>query len=177
MREIYANDLTEASSQSAYQQANSKSWKPRVLKNWGLLLLLIYLIAILVTLALLFTSFGDSSIYYTSQIQMTDPFADRFSILSMSPYSIISTLFAVIIRIWWSSLDQAFRRVQPYFSMAEKPTRPSKGAGISYMGCTSLWVVAKAIWNHHALVAVVAVGAVLSEICKLPILSASLITC
>lgn len=95
-----------------------------------------------------------------------DQSSEDSTIRVLGPYSIIPTLLAVSIKIWWESIDQTFRRLQPYVSMARNPTESSRGPNLTYINSPSLWAAGEAVKYRHWLFTLVASGAVFAEICQ-----------
>jgi hypothetical protein len=157
---------TESGSSEMYNEVNSKDWRPKPLRGWVLALLLISLGSILVTLSILFSVFRDSGVSQTSLASNSHSNNDNSALTALAPYSIIPTLIAVGIKIWWDSIDQTFRRLQPHVSMAQGPTSNSRGIDLSYVNSSILWIVGKAVSNRHFLLALITTGAVVSEICE-----------
>lgn len=143
-----------------------KEWRPRIIRGWALILLVTTLAAILLALVVLYSTSRDSGI---SQNPLTSNYADNndnSSLTATAPYSIIPCLFAVGIRIWWGPIDQNFRTLQPYISMAKVETPNSQGTSLSYVILPSLWAFGKAVSNRHFFLALVISGTLFSETCS-----------
>jgi hypothetical protein len=52
---------------------------------------------------------------------------------TVSPLSVIPTLLAIVVTLWWESVDTTCRTVQPYISMQHDAKRPSQGIALSYL--------------------------------------------
>ena len=85
---------------------------------------------------------------------------------SFTPFSVIPTTFAVLLGLWWNSLDVAFRVLQPYVSMSQAPREIDRGAYISYQSSYWLWATVKATKNRHWLLALVTFGTLLAQACE-----------
>lgn len=142
----------------------SNNWRPRSLRGCALALLLISLAVIIVTLGVLFSVFDDTRVSQKFAISNPQESNDDRGITVLAPYSIIPTLFAVFVMRWWDSIDDTFRRLQPYVSMAQGSTPISKGSHLSYINSPPLWVTGKAIVNHHFTLALITTATVLSKI-------------
>lgn len=144
----------------------NSDWRPLVLRLRTLLTLGLYL-ATLVTAILVLHHFAQrSSLYRTAFVyQATIPV---FGIHTLAPFSLLPTLLAVLVGLWWGSIDVTFRRLQPYLSMVEAPQPLVRGANLSYQ--SSYWLRAsfKAALNQHWLLLLVTVGTSLSPIRKYP---------
>ena len=84
----------------------------------------------------------------------------------IAPYAIIPTLLAVIVKLWWGGLDSTFRRLQPFIAMTRHPVRVSEGFTLSYANMFMLWASWKARKHRHWLLALITLGAFLTEVCK-----------
>jgi len=130
-------------------------------------MILVSLTALIATLAALFRTFQDSGISQSHLTSRPGLSTDNSSLTSIAPYSIIPTLIAVGVKLWWDSMDQTFRRLQPFMSMARRPTPTTQSTSLSYINTPLIWTAGKAAQNQHFLLALVATAAVLTEICEL----------
>jgi len=137
-----------------------------VIRGWLLIALLTLLLALVATLVVLFAMYRNSGIYQHFLVTTINIQFRNRAIEALAPYSIIPTLIAVSIKLWWESIDQTFRRLQPYVSMACRPTRSSVGASLSYTTTPVGLVAGKAAKSQQWLLALVAVGALLAQICE-----------
>lgn len=87
-------------------------------------------------------------------------------IASVAPFSIIPTLIATGIGLWWGAIDENFRRLTPYLQMSRENPQLSRGAGLSYQSSFWLWACTKAALNRHWLLSLLTFGSSLSPICK-----------
>lgn len=85
-------------------------------------------------------------------------------LLTFAPYSIIPTLLAVGVVLWWESIDETFRRLQPYVTMAKQAVPITPVVGLTYLSTLSVTSMVRALGNKHWLVALVSFGAVLGQI-------------
>ncbi|PVH89113.1 hypothetical protein DL98DRAFT_565261 [Cadophora sp. DSE1049] len=173
---LYASDMKDAYEQSANHQAGDPSanersdsaplqdWRPKLLRGWLLGPLLLFLTALVIVISVLFAKYRRSGIYQSFLVSSVNIKVDNRSIEALAPYSIIPTLIAVGVKLWWGSIDEIFRRLQPYVSMAVEPTKARSGTTLSYISSPLVWAVGKAARYRHWLLAVVATGAFLTEI-------------
>jgi hypothetical protein len=143
---------------SAFQS----NWKPTPLRIWSLASLIGYLIALQVAVLVLYHYSSQSKLYKTFFV-----FQATVRVLSsgtFAPYSILPTLFAVIVGLWWDTIDKTVRRLQPYLSMSSQPTRIDSGSGLSYQSSYLVWAASKAARKKHWILAMVGLG---SMICKI----------
>lgn len=54
------------------------------------------------------------------------------TVLTIAPYSVLPTFLAVVVSLWWDSLDESLRGLQPYISMSKSSPSLKKGAGMQY---------------------------------------------
>ncbi|KAE8449814.1 hypothetical protein EG329_007291 [Mollisiaceae sp. DMI_Dod_QoI] len=141
-----------------------KDWRPKILRGSLLAPLLLLLAALVITIAVLYAKYHKSGIYQSFLVSTLNFRIDNLSLEALAPYSIIPTLIAVGVKLWWGSVDETFRRLQPYVSMAHHPSQSTRMAGLSYINAPLLWAVGKAATYRHWLLVVVATGAFLSEI-------------
>lgn len=86
--------------------------------------------------------------------------------MALAPYSILPTLIAVGVKLWWGAIEEVFKRLQPYATMAKGSVGVSHALTVEYMNSPLLATVAKAVRNSHWLLAVISLGAFGTEICK-----------
>jgi Protein of unknown function (DUF3433) len=132
------------------------------------LLLIVVLFALVATLAVLFSLSQRSKLRGNTLLYQVDISVRIKNALSLplTPYSIIPTLLAIGVKLWWGTIVDVFKRLQPFVEMTAKPTKVSRSFGLTY-ATTSLPVAPiKAMINRHWLLALILFGAVLTEICK-----------
>ena len=84
-----------------------------------------------------------------------------------TPFSIVPTLIAVGIGLWWNALDGALRILQPYISMTRQPSSCNRGIGVSYHSSYWIWASWKSAKNGHWLLSLVTLGSLLAQLCML----------
>lgn len=87
-------------------------------------------------------------------------------ISTVAPFSIIPTVIATGIGLWWSVIDDDFRRLQPFIAMSKGHPPFSQGVALSYQSSFWLWACVKAAFNKHWLLAILTLGSTLSPIRK-----------
>lgn len=138
-------------------------WEPKVLSIWTIIGLVFVLTALLVTIAVLdYFSLRDG-LYQSVFVYQVELNIDDYSLGYIAPYSIVPTLLAVIVGLWWGALESIFRTAQPFISMAKGPTTGGKGSGISYQPSYLAWAGIRAINRQHWVIAFVCTGAFLLE--------------
>ncbi|KAI0521002.1 hypothetical protein F5B22DRAFT_653424 [Xylaria bambusicola] len=133
---------------------------------WMFVILIFLLSAVLTAVAYLFWYSDAVGLYQTAFVYAFDVSVGGLDLGDVNPASLITTLVAVSIGLWWGSLDTALRRIQPYLVLANKPiTRSSsEGVSISYISSYLLWAAWRALKRSHWVLALVCTGAFLSEI-------------
>jgi hypothetical protein len=146
----------ELDDQSNIQAQKYNDWHPPPLRLSPLTSFLSLLFITVATITVLFSIFHDSDTHHIA--------ISNKALSSPAAYSIIPTLFAVLIKLWWSSIDDPFRKLQPFISMARHPTPPD----LSYTNGSSFFVAGKAFWNTDWLLSLLATGSGLADIRKYP---------
>lgn len=141
----------------------AKSWRPLAIKRRNGLCLLLYLCALLGTIAALWQTYRGSGLYGTALLYRAD-FTINNSAFAIAPYSIVPTFLAVLVGLWWGSIEQTFRRIQPYVSMTKRPTSMRHGPFLSYVSSYLVWGAWKAIAHKHWILALLCLGATFAEI-------------
>lgn len=130
-------------------------------------MLIAFLIALAATLVILYaiskgSELQRSALLYRSNLSLTSS-----TVLGLAPYSIVPTLFAVAVKLWWGALEEIFRRLQAYVTMTRRPTRVPHGFALSYNNYPQVLASTKAFGKGHWLLALVWIGAFWTEICEL----------
>ncbi|KAI9929420.1 hypothetical protein MW887_000890 [Aspergillus wentii] len=137
---------------------------PLILRLPLLLTLIICLIAVVVGIAVLYHYARDSNLYHKAFVYQASVTIFHKSLPTVAPFSMIPTIIAVGIGLWWSALDDSFRRLQPFIAMAKGRPSLSEGVGLSYQSSYWIWGPAKAAMNTHWLLFLVTSGTALSPI-------------
>ncbi|KAJ8110327.1 hypothetical protein OPT61_g6806 [Boeremia exigua] len=143
------------------KRASSQSWKPAIIKSWSICALFVAFILIGVAIIVLQNFASRQLLYRSAFIYRLDlrVFNARFS-----PQSVIATLLAVGVSIWWDAIDTALRTAQPFLSMSKSVTDVRYGAALSYQTSYWLWASARAVLNSHWLLSLVTFGTTLCQI-------------
>ena len=161
-------EMTESNHNLARLSGHDKEkyWAPTVLHGWSGVGALLFIAALICGIITLFLKSKKSLLYGTLFV-----YQKSFSIgggitADIAPYSITPTLLAIIVKLWWGALESTFRRLQPFIAMTRRPTRASEGVTLSYANTFMLWASWKAKKNRHWLLALITLGAFLTEVCK-----------
>ena len=151
-------------------------WRPAILRRWTGLTLLVYLGFLAAALIALFVVSKGSGLHQSALVFQSTLFLHNTSVVGIAPYSIIPTIFAVAVKLWWGALEEAFKRLQPYVTMAKRPTKASRGIALSYINSPMVLAFGRAFSKGHWLLALVCLGAFWTEVCKSVDVSLSIIS-
>ena len=121
---------------------------------------------LIAAIAALFAESRRSALYQTIFVYQKNISVGKGFTTDIAPYSIIPTLLAVIVKLWWGALEGTFKRLQPSVTMARRPTKASEALSLSYVDSVMLWASWKASKNKHWLLALITLGAFLTEVCE-----------
>ncbi|KAF2189585.1 hypothetical protein K469DRAFT_747636 [Zopfia rhizophila CBS 207.26] len=142
----------------------TKSWKPFVLRTGTILGLVISLLSLATAIVVLQRFARNPGLRQKAFVyQTTIPMLNRH-IATVTPFSILPTLFAVGIGLWWDSIDKSFRLLQPYLSMLNSPKKVSHGVGLSYQTSYWMWAGIKAAIRKHWLLCLVTFSTSLAQV-------------
>jgi hypothetical protein len=138
-------------------------WRPIMLKKKWLIVLLTFLIVLAVVLLVLRRYAWEERLNRTAFIYQIN-----LGLLNttLSPHSIIVTLMAVVVGLFWDSIDKPLRKLQPYLSMTRGASTLSQGATLSYQTSYWIWAAIKAARQKHWILCLVTSGTTLTQICK-----------
>ncbi|KAI2467832.1 hypothetical protein F4781DRAFT_298912 [Annulohypoxylon bovei var. microspora] len=162
------DDLIQSSSPEFINpgQTMATNSKPQAF-TFGLWLLIIFtllLSATLIVIAYLYWYSGMYGLYQTAFVYAFDITIGGVDLSDVNPASIVTTFLAVLIGLWWGSLETTLRRIQPFLSLAKEPATGEEGLWVSYISSYLLHAVWKASKRRHFVLAAVCTGAFLAEI-------------
>lgn len=143
----------------------SKNGTPGLLRLPALIGLVVALVAIVVGICVLYHYAEASDLYQKAFVYQINVSFFSGSLSSIAPFSMIPTIIAVGIGLWWSAIDENFRRLQPYLSMAKHDPPYRQGVDLSYQTSYWFWAATKAAFNKQWLLFLVTLGSTLSPIC------------
>ncbi|RYC64314.1 hypothetical protein CHU98_g1918 [Xylaria longipes] len=138
--------------------------KSTVFGIWPLIVLIIMLTVVTIAILTLYIYSQGHKLYQRAFVYTISVSVTGVDLGDVNPASIITTLVAVTIGLWWGSLDTNLRRAQPFLALAVGPVSGFKGASISYRSSYLLWASARAARRKHWLLFLVCTGAFLSQI-------------
>ena len=165
-------DLYQHSTNTMLIKAESRSrprkrrldWRPFAVRKVGGLLLFVLLALVLSAILVLFVLAKTSGLYESAFTYQTSIVPSKSDLFTFAPYSIIPTLLAVIVSLWWDNIDETFRRLQPFVAMARQAVPASANVGLSYMAAYPIWTTIKALNHCHWFVVTVSGGAILAQV-------------
>lgn len=139
---------------------------PELLRLPALLGLIATLVVVVVGIAVLYHYAKTSGLYEKAFVYEVNISWLSDGISSVAPFSMIPTVIATGIGMWWSTIDEDFRRLQPFIAMSKGAAQFSRGAKLSYQSSFWMWACMKAALNRHWLLSLLTLGSTLSPICK-----------
>lgn len=133
---------------------------PKILRDIYLGLFLAYIVIITLIIAPLF------GVYHSRPISNTvlDGNLTDSKVAALAPYSVVPTFICLLLTIWWGWMATTIRTLQPYVSMARKPTFAPRDPA-AYVNINILWNIVSPARKREFLLSVVALCAVLSQVC------------
>jgi hypothetical protein len=141
-----------------------EDWRPIGLRIWTVSLLMLVLAVIMAGLMVIFALSRGPGLYQTALTYQDNLTVAGHSVYALAPFSVLPTLLAAIVKLWWGSFDDTFRRLTPFLSMVRGPQRPANGALLSCITTPILWITAVAIKKRHWFLALVTFGAFTTEV-------------
>jgi hypothetical protein len=144
--------------------ARDRDPRPVLLRGWMGPILLATLLALITALFVLFhmsrakTGIHQSAFVYQLNLDVLG------ATTTMAPYSIVPTLCAVGIKLWFEAIGDVFKRLQPYITMSKAPTKLPNSVLAEYANTPTPFVSVKAIQHSHWLLVVIGLGALATEI-------------
>lgn len=168
LSEVYPDhsEFNGTSPEVKSDSTRSSTWIPGVLRLATLLGLVISLAAVIVGIAVLYHFAEGSRLYQKFFVYQPNISIFNKTVPTVAPFSIIPTLIAVGIGLWWSAIDDNFRRLQPFLAMANGRPTFSRGINLSYQSTYWVWAAFKSARNRHWLLFMVTLGATLTPICR-----------
>src|SRR5271170_484511 len=151
--EVTTDSKTEYVSDGAHPSPHD--WRPTILRRWTGVGLILLLLALIICIGILFAFSRGPGLYESAFVYQLNVSIFKSPVATLAPYSIVPTLVAVAVSLWWGSLEETFRRLQPFVTMTKESTAISCGATLSYASSYLLWAAAKAIRKSHWVLALV----------------------
>lgn len=134
-----------------------------MLRSWSIVALIFTLCLIAVAIIVLQHFASRQMLWRSAFVYQLDlrVFNARFS-----PQSILATLLAVGVSMWWDAMDKVLRTMQPFLSMSNSTVDVRHGAGLSYQTSYWFWASFRAARNSHWLLTLLTLGTTLSQVRK-----------
>lgn len=157
--------VNQTMTESRQESTSRVNWIPGVLRLPALLVLLVCLVAVVTGVVVLYHFAQLSELYgkafvYQANISIFDK-----QLSTVGPFSMIPTIIAVCIGLWWGVIDSNFCRLQPYLAMAKRYRPLSESVHLSYQSSYWMWATIKALKNRHWMLVWVTLGTAISPIC------------
>ncbi|KAF9697965.1 hypothetical protein EKO04_004197 [Ascochyta lentis] len=138
-----------------------RTWKPAIIRSTSLFGLLLAFVLIAVLLLVLQDFASKHMLYRSAFVYQLDLriFRARFS-----PQSVLATLLAVGVSMWWDAVDKTLRTLQPFLSMSKSTVDVRRGAALSYQSSYWIWATFRAALNSHWLLALVTLGTTMCQV-------------
>ncbi|KAJ5574258.1 uncharacterized protein N7459_008685 [Penicillium hispanicum] len=144
--------------------AQSENGTPTILRLPALLTLLVLLILVVVGVVVLYHYAESYRLYGKAFVYEVKLSFLSSGLSGVAPFSIIPTVIATLLGLWWSAMDDNFRRLQPYLSMSKSSSPYKKSVDLSYQSSYWMWAATKAVFNKHWLLFLVTLGSTLSPV-------------
>lgn len=144
----------------------SKSSLPWVLHLIPAACLFSTLLAVSVAISVLLGYSETDGLYQTAFVYQIGFKLGGMQLEAINPASVLTTLLASSIALWWGSVDSSIRKLQPFLALAKGPVKGKNGAGLSYESSYMLWAAARALKRRQWILVLVTCGAFQAEICQ-----------
>jgi hypothetical protein len=125
-------------------------WKPTTLRNASILSLGVCLALFATAIAILYAYASDNQLWRETFIYEVDLELIQDSVARFTPFSIIPTLLAVIVAMWWDAIHHKFCQLQPFIAMTKpEGIKLDEGAGLHYNGTNWVKTAYRAAKNGH----------------------------
>ncbi|PVH93069.1 hypothetical protein DM02DRAFT_604449 [Periconia macrospinosa] len=140
------------------------NWKPISIRFYTLVMLLTLLLGLLIAISVLHEIAVDGALYQGVFVYQVDTslFSDYWA--AFSPFSFLPSIIAILIGLWWGSLDGTIRSLEPYVSMSRSPKPMASGVGLAWTSSYWIWASVRAIRKKNWGIAGLTLGTTLSQI-------------
>lgn len=156
--------LKQRREEKPQRKLKSLDWRPAVLRLRYLTILAVFLTLLIVGLVVLKHFADQHELSQTAFVYQTQISFFNKTVPTIAPYSVLPTFLAVVVSLWWDSLDKSLRGLQPYISMSKSSPSLKKGAGMQYQTSYWVWAAFRAVKNQHWLLLVITIGSTLSQV-------------
>ncbi|KAJ5735058.1 uncharacterized protein N7483_000183 [Penicillium malachiteum] len=142
----------------------SENGTPMLLRLPAILGLITILAVVISGIIVLYHFAEGAGLYEKAFVYQVQVSLFNSGVSSVAPFSMIPTLIATGIGLWWGAIDDNFRRLTPFLEMSRENPQLSRGAALSYQSSFWLWACMKAAFNKHWLLSILTFGSSLSPI-------------
>lgn len=128
-------------------------------------LLLIFLFAILAALEALYEVSRGEGIHQSAFVYQFNLKVHN-SVTTLAPYSIVPTLLAVLVKLWFEAIGETFKRLRPYTSMATTAATASSSILVEYANTPLAITFFKATKNSKWMLTLVGLAGFATEACE-----------
>jgi hypothetical protein len=142
-------------------------WRPATLRVWTGILLGLFLLAVLAGIAGMYAVSTGSGLSDSALVAQKLVVFGHYRLGALAPYSIVPTLMAVLVKLWWEVIDDASRLLAPFLDILHHPQPAQKVATLTYASSPILWVTLKATKSKHWKLALITSGTLAAEILQI----------
>ncbi|CAD0085301.1 unnamed protein product [Aureobasidium mustum] len=135
--------------------------RPAVLRSSMGLLLVTILVALLASLIVLYSMSRTGGIYQSAFVYQLN-----LPVGTFAPYSILTTLLAILVKLWFGAVSDTLKRLEPYVSATKEPITLSRSVLAEYVNTPIAIAMFKAVKHSHWTLALIGLGAFATEACK-----------
>lgn len=153
----------QSSGVESFPEGNPENSAPSILKIWMGMLLLATLVAVIAVLAVLYrlsqtVKLHQQALVYEAHLSVASVAA------SLAPYSIVPTLLAVGIKLWYGAVESTLKRLQPFSAMLDRPRPLKDSILVEYANSPLIFGSIKALRHSDWILAFACLGALGTEI-------------
>ncbi|RDW58610.1 hypothetical protein BP6252_13086 [Coleophoma cylindrospora] len=163
-------ELPASQSQSKEQTGPSKdttysNTTPVIFRFWMGLFLLTVLLALVGAIAILYNLFQITGLHQRAMVYELDLNMVHIA-TTLAPFSIIPTLVAVGIKLWYGAFEGTLRRAQPFIGMSKHSKDVKHSVLVHYTSSPLIFGAFKALKHSDWILAFVFLGTLSTEICQ-----------
>ncbi|RVX66331.1 hypothetical protein B0A52_09762 [Exophiala mesophila] len=159
-----SKDFNAESNKKLIKNLTKRNSLPSVLHLLPVILLFASLLVVAAAIGVLLGFSETEGLYQTAFVYQLDFNVGGMQLDTINPASILTTLLAVCIALWWGSVDSSMRKLQPFLALAKEPVTGEDGVSLTYEASYMLWAAFRAVKRRHWLLALVSCGAFYAEI-------------
>jgi Protein of unknown function (DUF3433) len=129
--------------------------------------LVIFLSAVISAIAAMYAVSQGTGLFDAALVAQKIVMFGHYRLGALALDSIIPTLIAVLLKLWWEVVDDVSRRLTPFLSILDKPQPAHKFATLTYSSSPILWIILKPIKNKHLKLALITLGTIAAEVLQI----------